>query len=445
MALRYYTLIGVILFSCSGAHARDWFVDASDCSGDGTRPELALCTIQEGIDAASADGGGEVAIAAGVYPEFLELFENVKLRGAQDETIIVEYPGSVAEEAVLVRMAEDTNIDNITFQVPEDTDQIVVLIRINNVKVELEDVVLDGGMSRGSVGIFVSGPDSSQSRVKKSIFRNLEVGIIAQNTEMRITRNLFTDILRDAVFVRLPPDVVNTAGILMPEIGDDDLIEFSGFNRFRNIGGFGTNVGDSFLVRNSTGIALVAQVNDWGVFDRAIIVDRLSTVDPLTDVIPVKARKGPSEDAAIFEPFIGKSIIPNSIFVRLLDQSTGLAIPQVANPTVGIEPGGGEPTPVFDDESGLIILSPLLPRTYTLTATADGFDPLIAVVELDPGELEALVMSLFGEGTTPPPSPFQCDAGFHDEAGRGHSADVLLITLVIVALLCIGRSQKRIS
>lgn len=445
MTVKFYLLFVAILVSCSSAQAANWFVDVNNCGGDGSGRDNALCTIQEGINAAFADQGGEVRIAGGEYVEFLDLLADVQLQGAEDETVTVVYPGSEEEEVILVRMANDTNIQGITFRVPEDTNQIVVLIRIDNVKVELEEIILDGGMNLGSVGILVSGPDSSKSRIRKSTFQNLSVGMIAQNTEMRVTRNLFTDILRDAIFVRLPVGVIDNTGILIPEIGDDDEIEISGFNRFRNIGGFGPNENDSFLIRNSTGILLRAQFNDWGVFDTVSIANRLSTALPLTDTTQLKERREKGDNAALVEPFIGKSIFPDSIFVQVLDRSTGLGIPLGLNPTVGIEPGGLEIMPDFDEESGLLILTPLAAQAYTLTTTADGFDPLIKNVVLNAGDLLTVVMSMYAEGTTPPPSTFQCDAGSQNGSNRRNAADFLLMALAVVMLLGLGRAQKRIS
>ncbi len=53
------------------AHAAVWYVDKDNASNarDGTSWGTAFTTIQEGVDAAFADGGGEVWVAEGVYGE----------------------------------------------------------------------------------------------------------------------------------------------------------------------------------------------------------------------------------------------------------------------------------------------------------------------------------------------------------------------------------------
>ena len=63
-------LLGMLVYTVS-ASAAVWYVDKDNISGseDGTTWGTAFTTIQEGIDAAFDDGGGEVWVAEGVYDE----------------------------------------------------------------------------------------------------------------------------------------------------------------------------------------------------------------------------------------------------------------------------------------------------------------------------------------------------------------------------------------
>ena len=84
-------LLGIIagLSMACTAHAGIWYVDRdASAGGDGTSWARAFQTIQPGIDAAFADGGGEVWVAEGVYAEeragtdgALVMRENVNLYG----------------------------------------------------------------------------------------------------------------------------------------------------------------------------------------------------------------------------------------------------------------------------------------------------------------------------------------------------------------------------
>jgi len=70
-----------------------WYVDMDNAgTQDGTGWMTAFTAIQAGIDAAFADGGGEVWVAEGSYPEAISISSNVMLYGgfASDETQLSE-------------------------------------------------------------------------------------------------------------------------------------------------------------------------------------------------------------------------------------------------------------------------------------------------------------------------------------------------------------------
>jgi len=75
------TLFASAIFLCANALAAVWYVDKDNTGTEvGTSWSTAFNTIQEGIDAAYDDGGGEVWVAEGVYGSIVTA-ENVYLYG----------------------------------------------------------------------------------------------------------------------------------------------------------------------------------------------------------------------------------------------------------------------------------------------------------------------------------------------------------------------------
>jgi len=378
----------------------DVVVDASACAkndrgGDGGE---VYCTIQGGIDAAFAAGGGDVIVLPGLYRENLVLREDVNVQG-EGEGVIVEFPGGPIPPALVIA-ANDSGLHNLTLRLPEDSALDLPLVLITGVEdVEIEEVVLDGGMNRGTIGVFVQSQLLETSQIKEAELRGLEVGILAEDTRFRITRCLFEDILRDAIYVRSPSAKGAEEDDDSPDVGDDDDLEFSGFNRFRNIGGFvdggglPINEGDAFLLRNTTGRDLTAQLNDWGVYEAAEIESRLSTAEPGSKT---SATKGAPN--ILFEPYLGKSLFPGSVFVRLRDSVSLLSITN-ADPRLkrlsldtGIDP-------VFDSVSQLYSFTFLNPDTYSVLAQAPAHisDTRPAIVA--PGAIVAMDIPLDPDST----------------------------------------------
>jgi hypothetical protein len=402
-----YIVFGVALFLGAGVGlAKDYVVDPGACvvnkgddegEGDGS----AYCTIQEAIDAAFANGGGEVKIFPGLYAENLTLREDVELRGEGNrDAIIVRYVDDGVTPPILVRMANDSGIQDLTLEVPTGTDVPVTLVSIANVEdVEIEDIVIDGGLNRNTTGVFVQNLFLETSRIRKSTLQRLEVGILAEDTRFQITRCFFEDLLRDGIYVR-PPTAKGDDESEVPEVGDEDDLEFSGFNRFRNIGSFEDdggspiNPGDAFLLRNTTGRALLAQLNDWGIYNSAGIENRLSLLPPGS-----KAVSPSGADAAVIEPFLGKSLFPGSVWTRIENIDTGAALLN-ANPVLRL---GGIDTgiqPAFDSASKLYSFTFLNPDTYDVLAQAPGFLSASRTAVVAPGDVVAMEIGLTPDGST---------------------------------------------
>lgn len=392
----------VALTAAPAALARDFVVDASACArkGDGGNA-VDFCTIQEAIDAAYANGGGDVVVMPGIYREVLTLREEIRVQG-DEAGVVVELPAGATPPALVVT-ANQSGLENLTLRLPEGAEAAIPMILISNVEeVELEDIVLDGGFNRGSVGVYVQNQLLETSRIRKSTLSRLEVGILAEDTRLQITRCLFEDILRDAIYVR--PPLAKAAGTTLkrefeaPEIGDDEDLEFSGFNRFRNIGGFEDDLGqpihpdDAFLLRNTTGEPLLAQLNDWGLYDPAEIAVGLSSAEPGAKALPS------GTDPVVFEPYLGKSVFPGSVFVRIRDMVSNTALNN-ATPRLKLGVADTGINPVFDSVSKLYSFTFVNPNTYSVLAQAPAHLPASRAAVVGPAEIVAMDIFLTPDAT----------------------------------------------
>ena len=364
-----------------------------DCALRDGSEDAPYCTIQEGVDAAFAAGGGTVRVQPGIYEERVRLRSDLELNGDEDGPVVIQPPLDAGAAPHVVVGADEVHLKNITIRLPAGYSAEAVLLHIPNVRMELEDIILDGGLNPRSTGILIEGPRSSETSIKKTLLTRLNVGIEAVDSGAQISRNLFTEILRDAIYVR-PPDS-GSGPFLVPELGDDDVLDLSGFNRFRVAGGSipdddDKGLGGYTLIRNTTGETLYAQLNDWGAYDEAAIAARLTTAPPA-----MKEGLGTDkqESDVLFVPFIGKSVFPGSIYVRVEDRSTGLSLPGAS---VQLRYGGVSTglAPTFDPLSGLFGFEGIAPSTYSVHAAAPGYTARSVVISLAPGEIAAREISL---------------------------------------------------
>lgn len=106
-ATAFHTAAAIFLLTLLAAPTADaavWYVDQSNTSGteDGASWETAYTAIQPALDAAEADGGGDVWVAQGMYPEVLHVPSSMTLRGgfAGTEGVPEERPESGAETVI---------------------------------------------------------------------------------------------------------------------------------------------------------------------------------------------------------------------------------------------------------------------------------------------------------------------------------------------------------
>ena len=136
------------------------------------------------------------------FEERVAMVENVAIVGLGDGTRISFFDAANPNDPVILA-AQNTALRDLTVTIPSDSGGgQPVLVRVDNVVIDLERVVLDGSISLAqTTGIFVTSEGSSGSSIKDSTLKNLERGLHSVNTNTNVTENLFENIRRDAVFI----------------------------------------------------------------------------------------------------------------------------------------------------------------------------------------------------------------------------------------------------
>jgi len=239
----------------------DFFVDpeGNDEIGLGTlispwqtiAQAMAAAAIYNAASASGVYVPITIHLAEGVYEEMVEFVPHVTLAGAgAGATKIQCFCDAV------VTAAEDTHIRDCTISLPGLHGEVMVLVRIEDVVMEVADCVLDGGDNPNSIGMLISGVNSSASVIRNSVIRRLQHGIWAVDSGVNITENVFEGIHGDAVFVRLP-EGKRKAGGETPLLGDATAAG-TGFNEFRSVMGN--------FITNMNPVEVLAESNDWGVY-----------------------------------------------------------------------------------------------------------------------------------------------------------------------------------
>lgn len=220
-----------------------------------------------------------VNVSAGTYGEALDLVPQVRVVGAGRDQTTIE-----SEGPTVVNGAEGAGLANLKIALSGIRVEATALLRMDDVAMNIDNVVVDGGDNLFSIGILISGPRSSSGVIQNSLIRRLQFGIQAVQSAILIRNNLFDGIRGDAIFIRLP-DVKQAGdpGVTLL-LGDADDPE-TGFNEFRFVSG-------SFIV-NANPAETKAEMNDWGVFTQQEIAAKM---------------EGPVD----FMPFIGASGMPQS-------------------------------------------------------------------------------------------------------------------------------------
>jgi len=184
---RQFLFALAILLVCSvGAAADVWYVNAANTGGaqTGTTWATAFTKVQEGIDAAFSDGGGEVWVAQGTYGEARISFPHGFDAGNTGSIILKEgvdlYGGFAGTETQLSQRdpaTRVTTLDGSTARGGQPAYHVVAVVDVQN-KVTLDGFTISGGEvpesyvgsagTGGGAGIFSY---YSTLKIKDSIFR----------------------------------------------------------------------------------------------------------------------------------------------------------------------------------------------------------------------------------------------------------------------------------
>jgi len=325
----------------------------------------------------------EVRVSPGVYEEAFNLPPNVKLFGANpfDPGETVLRPPAAALKGngnvvVMVSEGDDMALRDLTLSLDNAkgvTD--ATLLMVDNAEVAVDNVVMDGAGSSGSLGLMVFGSGSSDSKVTRTTFTGLDFGAMVEGSEINLTRNTFDNIAGDAITVVLAKGL--DAG-LVPTLGDENRIGTTGRNTFGVVSGF--------FIANETVIEVKAEQNDWGIYEEEDIAEQMF---------------GPVD----FQPFLGQVVVTPSLFVTVLDEDTG---GPVFSAEVQLAPSSLPP--VRQNSNGVYTITFVTAGTYSVAVTADGyFDSLETVVVPNGVTLVEAVVSLEPDGTLATPITHSVD------------------------------------
>lgn len=190
-AQRFALVIGGTVMLVLPASAAVWYVDKdAPPGGDGTSWPTAFTEIQPGIDAAYADGGGEVWVAEGVYDEIrdgykgaLQLVEGVAIYGgfqadessreerqpsAQPTVIDGNVSWNGGNALMVVRTSNNTVLDDFVIEGGEAAQ--VWCFRVSNIRIS--DCILHGTVS--GHGNAISVYESADLVFEKCVFETAE-------------------------------------------------------------------------------------------------------------------------------------------------------------------------------------------------------------------------------------------------------------------------------
>ena len=397
----------------------EFFVStAGDNANDGTEqlPWRTIAFAMETVAPLATEGFPiTIRLDRGEYNEPVVFVPHVRLVGAGDSLTTITYFDAADDEHVVVRAAEDTGLSDLTVTVTDNTPEGIALVEIDNVRMAIERVTLDGLNNTDSTALLISGAGSSGSSVKASTISKCQDGVHATDTEAIISGNLFDDIREDAVFVRLPEG--KQTG-LTPRLGDETNEDTPGQNQFQDVQGL--------FVNNISPALTKAELNDWGLYTEEEIDAKMAgQVD--------------------FEPFV-KSSAPGSISGRVKHAITGARISGVRVTAYVRTDSRGEDVTAADGE---YVISTLDQEVYEVEFVLTGYvtETREISVRAGAGAVANLALTPSGEGEGEGEGEGQgCDAAAGAEnLGPESKADVAILIIAGLGLLALRRSGRRAS
>lgn len=357
----------------------------------------------ENLQAAIDTSGGTtsqratVNLVAGVYTLDTSLMvTNVDLIGVGPGATILRANSTVTDS--VARLMWNCSLRNLTVELSDTfAGAPLVLVDFHEpyfAPIELRNCHVNGKQSLTGVestGVDIEGGTRDEALVVDCRIEDVATGIFALGSGVNITRCLFDNISGDAVAVYIL--LLKQSGVDVPLLGDASDIQTTALNQFRTVGGS--------LLNNMTQTQVLAEMNDWGVYDETQLASRIS---------------GPVDSG----PFLGKSIAPSSVIVSVLDEQ-GAPVPASANPTCAISELSLNAT--RDDKSERFVFNGVTEGTWTVRAFANGYNSASASAAVSGASITPVTLNLTkglagGCGSPNSKAVYACSLLFVWGAGR---------------------------
>lgn len=347
-----------------------------DDTGFGTE-ELPLRRVAYAIAHAATYASAlrpvRVQLSQGTYDDAFELPPHVRLFGANPwnpgETVIRPTGATLKGNGgvgIVISGEGQSTLRDLTLQFDDSAKGLenATLLLVDNASATIDNVVFDGNGVGGATGMAALSAGSSETTVTRSEFVGLSAGIEVGDSALNISRNIFDNILGDAI--RVTSGNKGTGEALTPTLGSEDSQGSTGYNYFGDVSGL--------LVNNESGSEVKAEMNDWGRYtDEEIAVAMGGQVD--------------------FTPYLKQSYFAASVFVAVTNDSNGGPL---FNARVQLSPGAWPE--VSANEDGVYTLALVTPGQYTIHAEAPGYYPKDTVLLVD-NPVEQATLSLQPDGT----------------------------------------------
>ncbi len=365
----------------------DYYVAADgDDDGDGSagNPWRSIGHAMRAAPEATATFSVTLHVSDGTYEEAVSFRPYFRLVGESQDGTVIRYFDAADDVHSVIEAAEGCEIQDCTIGVPGAPTDDVFLIRIVDESVYLHDMTVDGNNEIQTLGIQITGPDSSDSVIRDCVITGLQFGLNATDSAPLVAGNTFEDIRQDAVTVSPPAGKDDT--VETPRMGDA-TDEDTGWNMFENVSGL--------LVNNTSGASTQAEANDWGTYDYEDLEDAM-------------------QGEVDFLPALKNGILSASIVCQVADLSSA---GMVRGALVSLTPSSY--SPATTDNMGACVFPMIWDGSYTLTVAATGYDTASASAIVSGPSVVPVTIRLNPVGGE---APQEGDPGSSDE-GEGELPD----------------------
>jgi len=347
---------------------------------------------------ASANNPVRIVLAAGNYPEDVEMLPWVTLVGAVGSLPRIEGTIFGADNSALV------NLEIAAF-----TSDDVMLV-LEDVAMSVENVVFRGSVARPAAGILALGAATGRSMIDGCLFTSLSIGIDVEGALPAIRRCTFEDTTIAGIFVRSSATI--GSGSSVGDVNDPS----TGSNLF-------SGIVQGRVIINESSTTLLAQQNDWGTADVPSIKNNLVT--------------GSVEVAPVLAP--GTAANTGSLYITVW---TAVGQSRIETATVSATNASGATVNIPAERNGVYAVPVLRAGTYNVSVSAPGFANQSLNVTLSAGELGSRIVALVQASVEKPGGP-SCYGG-PDSSGSGIGwSDALLAILLLGGLWFVPRKGER--